>query len=228
MSIQSLRSAFRYRVARHVLIGPFLFVWGRPKVTGREHIPPKGPVILAANHLAISDSFFVVQSARRPVMFLAKADYFTQPGLRGRFKKTFFSGMGQIPVDRSGGAKASPAIEAATGIVEGGGAWGIHPEGTRSPDGRMYRGKTGVVRVAAATGTPIVPIALTGTNNRTKSNFWKSRVGVDILPPLDLSWVDPTNEQDIRKATDELMQSMRATTGQEYVDTYAKPGSATK
>ncbi|MFW0789704.1 lysophospholipid acyltransferase family protein [Gordonia sp. CPCC 205333] len=228
MSIQSLRQAFRYRVARHILIGPFLFVWGRPKVTGQQNIPKTGPVILAANHLAISDSFFVVQSARRPVMFLAKADYFTQPGLRGKFKKVFFSGMGQIPVDRAGGAKATPAIDAATGIVDGGGAWGIHPEGTRSPDGRMYRGKTGVVRVAVATGTPIIPIALTGTDNRNRTNFWKSRVSVDILPPLDLSHVHADNETEIRDATNTLMAQIRAKTGQVYVDTYAKPGSATK
>ncbi|GAB09817.1 putative acyltransferase [Gordonia araii NBRC 100433] len=228
MSIHDLRAAFRYRVARHLLIGPFLFAWGRPKTTGHQNIPRKGPVILAANHLAISDSFYVVQCARRPVMFLAKSDYFTQPGLKGRFKKTFFSGMGQIPVDRSGGAAASPAIEAATSIVEGGGAWGIHPEGTRSPDGRMHRGKTGVVRVAVATGTPIVPIALTGTDNRSWRNFWKSRVTVDILPAMDLSWVDPDDEKQIREATNRLMQAIRSETGQEYVDVYAKPGSATK
>jgi 1-acyl-sn-glycerol-3-phosphate acyltransferase len=228
MSIQTLRQAFRYRVARHLLIGPFLFVWGRPKVTGQHNIPRTGRVILAANHLAISDSFYVVQAARRPVMFLAKSDYFTQPGLRGKFKKVFFSGMGQIPVDRAGGAKASPAIDAATGIVDGGGAWGIHPEGTRSPDGRMYRGKTGVVRVAVATGTPIIPIALRGTDNRTIKNFWKSRVSVDILPPLDLSHVHAGNEQEIREATNTLMAQIRDRTGQEYVDAYAKPGSATK
>lgn len=228
MSIQDLRAAFRYRVARHFIIGPFLFVWGRPRTTGRQNIPRTGPVILAANHLAISDSFYVVQSARRQVMFLAKSDYFTQPGLKGKFKKTFFSGMGQIPVDRSGGTAASPAIEAATKIVEGGGAWGIHPEGTRSPDGRMHRGKTGVVRVAVATGTPIVPIALTGTDNRTRRNFWKSRVAVDILPPLDLSWVNPDDEKQIREATNHLMEAIRSTTGQDYVDAYAKPGSATK
>lgn len=228
MSIQSARAAFRYRVARHLLIGPFLFVWGRPRTTGRGNIPRTGPVILAANHLAISDSFYVVQCARRPVMFLAKSDYFTQPGLKGRIKKIFFGGMGQIPVDRSGGAAASPAIDAATEIVTSGGAWGIHPEGTRSPDGRMYRGKTGVVRVAVATNTPIVPIALQRTDNRNRRNFWKSRVGIDILPPMDLSWVDPDNEEQIRAATDQLMEALRARTGQEYVDVYAKPGSATK
>ncbi|MDF0531241.1 lysophospholipid acyltransferase family protein [Tsukamurella sp. 8F] len=228
MSLDELRAAFRYRVARHILIGPALWVWGRPKVTGRQHVPPTGPVILAANHLAISDSFYVVQSARRPVMFLAKSDYFTQPGLRGRFKKIFFSGMGQIPVDRSGGAKASPAIAAATSIVEDGGAWGIHPEGTRSPDGRMYKGHTGVIRVAAATGTPVVPIALTGTDGRTRSNFWKSHVSVDILPPLDMSDVTPEDEVSIRRATDRLMNAIAARTGQEQTGVYAKPGSGTK
>ncbi|GED96353.1 lysophospholipid acyltransferase family protein [Gordonia crocea] len=228
MSIRELRAAFRYRVARHLLIGPFLFLWGRPKTTGQEHIPKHGPVILAANHLAISDSFYVVQCARRPVMFLAKSDYFTQPGLKGKFKKTFFSGMGQIPVDRSGGSAAAAAIDAATSIVEGGGAWAIHPEGTRSPDGRLHRGKTGVVRVAVNTGTPIIPIALTGTDNRTWRNFWKSRVTIDILPPLDLSWVKPDDEKQIREATDKLMQAIQSTTQQEYVDVYAKPGSARK
>ncbi|QKT05878.1 1-acyl-sn-glycerol-3-phosphate acyltransferase [Gordonia sp. X0973] len=226
MSISDLRAAFRYRVARHLLIGPFLFVWGRPKTTGRANIPRKGPVILAANHLAISDSFYVVQCARRPVMFLAKSDYFTQPGLRGRLKKIFFSGMGQIPVDRSGGDASSPAITAATKIVEGGGAWGIHPEGTRSPNGAMHKGKTGAMRVAVATGTPIVPIALTGTDNRTLRNFWKSRVRIDILPAMDLSGIGPDDHEKIRAATDEMMRAIRAKTGQDYVDVYAIPGSA--
>ena len=228
MSIHDLRAAFRYRVARYCFVGPFLYFWGRPKVTGTHNIPRTGPVILAANHLAISDSFYVVQCARRPVMFLAKSDYFTQPGWKGKFKRTLFSGLGQIPVDRSGGTAASPAIEAATRIVADGGAWGIHPEGTRSPDGRLHRGKTGVVRVAVATGTPIVPIALTGTDNRTRRNFWKSRVSIDILPAMDLSWVNPDDEKQIREATDQLMQTIRSQTGQDYVDVYAKPGSATK
>ncbi|GAA4400780.1 lysophospholipid acyltransferase family protein [Tsukamurella soli] len=228
MSLDSLRSTFRYRVARHALIGPALWVWGRPRVTGRQHIPRTGPVILAANHLAISDSFFVVQSARRPVMFLAKSDYFTQPGLRGRVKKVFFSGMGQIPVDRSGGAKASPAIDAATKIVRSGGAWGIHPEGTRSPDGRIYKGHTGVIRVAAATGTPVVPIALTGTDGRNRRTFLRSRVTVDVLPPLDMSDVSIDDEVSIRRATDRLIDAIAARTGQERVPVYAKPGSARK
>ncbi|GAA1097359.1 lysophospholipid acyltransferase family protein [Tsukamurella spumae] len=224
MSLSSLRAAFRYRVARHLLIGPALWAWGRPEYSGLENIPRTGPVILAANHLAISDSFYVVQSARRPVMFLAKADYFTQPGIKGKFKKIFFSGMGQIPVDRRGGSVSAPALEAATGIVESGGVWGIHPEGTRSPDGRLYKGKTGAVRVALATGTPIVPIALRRTDHRTLKNFWKSRVVVDVLPPLDLSDASPDDQDSIRRATDRMMDAIGARTGQDRVPEYAKKG----
>ncbi len=224
MSLSSLRAAFRYRVARHLLIGPALWVWGRPEYTGLENIPRTGPVILAANHLAISDSFYVVQSARRPVSFLAKADYFTQPGLKGRFKKTFFAGMGQIPVDRRGGSVSAPALEAATGIVTDGGAWGIHPEGTRSPDGRLYKGKTGAVRVALATGTPIVPIALRRTDNRTWRNFWRSRVSVEVLEPLDLGDASADDQESIRRATDRLMDVIGARTGQTRVAEYAKKG----
>lgn len=226
MSVSTLRSAFRYRVARHLLIGPALFVWGRPKITGQGHIPRRGPVILASNHLAISDSFYVVLCARRPVMFLAKSDYFTAPGVRGKFKKVFFSGMGQIPVDRSGGAAASPAITAATSILKSGGAWGIHPEGTRSPDGRLYKGHTGVIRVAVATGTPVIPIALTGTDGRTLSTFRHSRVRIEVLPPVDLRDVTLGDEGSIRAGTDRLMAAIAASTGQECATVYAKPGSA--
>lgn len=224
MSLSSLRAAFRYRVARHLLIGPALWAWGRPEYRGLENIPRSGPVILAANHLAISDSFYVVQSARRPVMFLAKADYFTQPGLKGKFKKIFFSGMGQIPVDRRGGSVSAPALEAATKIVDDGGAWGIHPEGTRSPDGRLYKGKTGAVRVALATGTPIVPIALMNTDHRTLKNFWKSRIVVDVLSPLDLSDASTDDQESIRRATDHMMDQIAERTGQERVPEYAKKG----
>ena len=224
MSLSSLRAAFRYRVSRHLLIGPALWAWGRPEYTGLENIPRSGPVILAANHLAISDSFSVVQSARRPVSFLAKADYFTEPGLKGKFKKVFFSGMGQIPVDRRGGSVSAPALEAATKIVEDGGAWGIHPEGTRSPDGRLYKGKTGAVRVALATGTPIIPIALGRTDNRTRKNFWKSRVTVDVLPPLDRSDASLDDQESIRRATDRLMAVIGEHTGQTRVPEYAKKG----
>ncbi|WP_040767672.1 1-acyl-sn-glycerol-3-phosphate acyltransferase [Tsukamurella sp. 1534] len=224
MSLTSLRAAFRYRVARHLLIGPALQAWGRPAITGGGHIPRTGGVILAANHLAISDSFYVVLAARRPVSFLAKADYFTEPGLKGRFKKVFFSGMGQIPVDRRGGSVSAPALEAATKIVEEGGAWGIHPEGTRSPDGRIYKGKTGAVRVALATGTPIIPIALTGTDHRDRTNFHQSRVTVQVLPPLDISDASLDDEASVRRATDRLMDVIAERTGQERVPEYAKKG----
>lgn len=132
--------------------------------------------------------------------------------------------MGQIPVDRRGGSVSAPALEAATGIVEGGGAWGIHPEGTRSPDGRLYKGKTGAVRVALATGTPIVPIALGRIDHRTLKNFWKSRVTVDVLPPLDLSDASVDDQESIRRATDRMMDAIGARTGQAKVPEYAKKG----
>ncbi|MFC7753374.1 lysophospholipid acyltransferase family protein [Tsukamurella soli] len=113
-------------------------------------------------------------------------------------------------------------------MVRSGGAWGIHPEGTRSPDGRIYKGHTGVIRVAAATGTPVVPIALTGTDGRNRRTFLRSRVTVDVLPPLDMSDVSIDDEVSIRRATDRLIDAIAARTGQERVPVYAKPGSARK
>lgn len=230
MSLSSLRAAFRYRVARHLLIGPALWAWGRPEYTGLENIPRSGPVILAANHLAISDSFYVVQSARRPVSFLAKADYFTEPGLKGKFKKVFFSGMGQIPVDRRGGSVSAPALEAATKIVEDGGAWGIHPEGTRSPDGRLYRGRTGLVRIAFEANVPIIPVGVIGTDKVSPPgpfSWHAERVQVKFAKPIEPIEYDIPSDPDERHAlersvTDRLMQEIQALTGQEYVDEYAK------
>ncbi|WP_334314140.1 lysophospholipid acyltransferase family protein [Rhodococcus sp. Rp3] len=161
------RTVVAYRLCRHVLIGPVLYLWGRPKFVGRDNLPRRGPFVVAANHLAVLDSFYLVLAARRPVIFFAKNEYFARTGVVGRMQRWFFSLLGQIPVDRNGGATASAALEQAIGIVQGGNAWGIHPEGTRSPDGRLYRGRTGAVRVALATGVPIVPVAITGTSRHT-------------------------------------------------------------
>jgi 1-acyl-sn-glycerol-3-phosphate acyltransferase len=217
----SFMRAVTYRVCRHVIIGPALHVVGRPRIIGRQHIPQRGAVIVAANHLAVIDSFYLILAARRQVFFLAKADYFTRPGLVGRLQKWFFTSLGQIPVERSGGAAAKPAITAATSIVRDGNAWGIHPEGTRSPDGRMYRGRTGVMRVAMTTGVPVIPVAITGTRKTRGLRWWRrDRVVIEILPPLDLAPFVATN--DCRGATDALMGLILAHTGQEYVDDYAR------
>ncbi len=215
-------SACFYRLCRHALIGPALHLIGRPKVSGREHIPRCGPVIVAANHLAVLDSFYLTLAARRQITFLAKGEYFDKGGIVGGFQRWFFSAMGQIPVDRRGGSHASPALTAATRIVEQGGAWGIHPEGTRSPDGRLYRGRTGAVRVALETGTPIVPVAITGTRPDLSTPWWRRRVTVEILEPLDLTPYRSDGAAGARAATDALMLELAARTGQEYVGAYAK------
>ena len=183
----SIGNACAYRLCRHVVIGPALYLLGRPKIVGRRNLPRCGPVIVAANHLAVLDSFYLTLAARRQVTFLAKGDYFDRGGLTGRLLRWFFTAVGQIPVDRRGGSAASPALEAASRIVERGGVWGIHPEGTRSPDGRLYRGRTGAVRVAMDTGAPLVPVAITGTKPDRSVPWWGRRVVVEILEPLDLA-----------------------------------------
>lgn len=218
----SIVNACAYRLCRHVVVGPALHLLGRPKIVGRHNIPRRGPVIVAANHLAVLDSFYLTLAARRQVTFLAKSDYFDRGGLTGRLQRWFFTAVGQIPVDRRGGSGASPSLEAATRIVEHGGTWGIHPEGTRSPDGRLYRGRTGAVRVAMDTGAPLVPIAITGTRPDRSVPWWSRRVVVEILEPLDLTPFRSTSGDDVRAATDALMAVILSRTGQEYVDTYAK------
>ncbi|MEU1984804.1 lysophospholipid acyltransferase family protein [Nocardia sp. NPDC019395] len=221
----SLWSTLCYRLCRHVLIGPGLRLLGRPKVHGREHLPRRGAFIVAANHLAVLDSFYLTWALRRQVFFLAKSDYFDRPGFRGRFQRIFFRAVGQIRVDRRGGQRASAALDAATGIIDAGRVWGIHPEGTRSPDGRLYRGRTGAVRVAMATGVPLIPVAITGTRPDPATPWWRRRVVVRILAPLDLEPFTRSGAHDARAATDSLMRQIAARSGQQYVDRYAKSWS---
>ncbi|WP_431818474.1 lysophospholipid acyltransferase family protein [Gordonia jacobaea] len=217
-----LWTALVYHVCRYLLIGPTLYVFGRPKVTGREHIPRCGPVILAANHLAVLDSFYLTLAVRRHVTFLAKREYFDKPGLFGRTQRWFFAAMGQIGVDRRGGSASSASLRAATTILAHGGAWGIHPEGTRSPDGRLYRGRTGAVRVAMDTGAPLIPVAITGTRPGSAVRWWQQRVCIHILEPLELGPYRVEGAAGIRAATDELMRRISTQTGQSYVNTYAR------
>jgi len=211
-----------YLLYRYLLIGPTLRVIGRPRIRGHEHVPRRGPAILAANHLAVLDSFYLTLAARRPTAFLAKSEYFDGPGISGALRRGFFSSVGQIPVDRSGGTAASPAIEAAVRIVHRGGVWGIHPEGTRSPDGRLYRGRTGAVRVAMETGAPLLPVAITGTRSYGSTPWWRRRVTVEILPPMDLTPFRDTGTDGVRAATNALMHTIGTRTGQQRVDAYAK------
>jgi len=207
-------------MCRAVLIGPALRVVGRPQIVGREHVPRRGAVILAANHLAAVDSLHLALAAGRCVHFLAKDDYFTSPGTRGWMLRRFMAATGQIPVDRAGGGSAHPAVQTAVEILRRDGAWGIHPEGTRSPDGAMYRGRTGAVRVALATGAPLIPVAITGTAP-ARGFRRRERVRVEFLPPRDLSGV-AADRDGIRVATDALMDVIAGRTGQRRVDDYAR------
>jgi 1-acyl-sn-glycerol-3-phosphate acyltransferase len=153
-----------YRVVRRVISAVFRLIF-RPVVEGLEHVPGTGPVILAGNHLSFIDSVVIPLVVPRRVTFLAKAEYFTGPGLRGWAMKVFFTGIGAVPVQRGGTRdETTAALEAATGVLEEGGAFGIYPEGTRSLDGRLYRFRTGVAWLGLATRAPIVPVGIQGTD----------------------------------------------------------------
>jgi 1-acyl-sn-glycerol-3-phosphate acyltransferase len=216
-----------YPLMKHVLLGPALRAAFRPDVTGLDSVPRTGPVILAANHLAFIDSFVLPLVVPRQVFFLGKNEYFTVQGLRGRMQAAFFRGVGAIAVDRSGGRAAAAALEAAAGVLERGEVFAIHPEGTRSPDGRLYRGRTGVGRLALRTGAPVVPVALLGTREvqpRGRRLPRPARIGIRIGEPLSCTGSEKDHTA-VRAATDQVMQAIQKLSGQEYVDSYApRPG----
>ncbi|WP_245769808.1 lysophospholipid acyltransferase family protein [Streptomyces radiopugnans] len=200
----------------------------RPWVEGLENIPAEGPAILASNHLSFSDSFFLPAVLDRKVTFIAKAEYFTTPGVKGRLTAAFFKGIGQLPVDRSGGRGAGEAaVRSGIQVLERGELFGIYPEGTRSPDGRLYRGKPGgLARVALATGAPVIPIAMIDTEKIQppgKVVPKLMRPGIRIGGPLDFSRYQGMDGDRfvLRSITDEVMYEIMKLSGQEYVDMYA-------
>ena len=185
-----------------------------------------GGVVLASNHLSFSDSIFLPLVLKRRVTFLAKADYFTGTGVKGRLTKMFFTGVGQLPVDRSGGRASSAALDAGLKVLRAGDILGLYPEGTRSPDGRLYKGKTGVARMAIEAGVPVVPVAMINTDKvqPTGTVIPKiQRVGIRFGAPLDFSRYAGLEEDRfvLRSATDEIMYALMELSGQEYVDMYA-------
>ncbi|MCG5432710.1 1-acyl-sn-glycerol-3-phosphate acyltransferase [Mycobacterium sp. MYCO198283] len=215
-----------YWLFKFIFMGPLLSLLGRPKVEGLEHIPDSGPAILASNHLAVADSFYLPLVVRRRITFLAKAEYFTGTGLKGWFKRWFFTVAGQVPIDRSNADAAQAALETAKRILDQGKLLGMYPEGTRSPDGRLYKGKTGLARLALETGVPVIPVAMIGTNvvNPPGSKMWRfGSVTVRIGAPLDFSRFDGLagNRFIERAVTDEVMYELMELSGQEYVDLYA-------
>jgi 1-acyl-sn-glycerol-3-phosphate acyltransferase len=215
-----------YWWSKYVLIGPLLRLVFRPTIEGREHVPQTGGAILASNHLAVADSFFLPLFVPRPVTFLAKREYFTQPGLLGFVKRVFFTGMNQVPVDRAVGSAAQAAMDTAIRLLREEKVLGIYPEGTRSPDGRLYKGKTGVARMALETGVPVIPVAMIGTNrvNPIGSRIWRPYpVHIKIGKPLDFSrYAGMAGDRFIeRSMTDEIMYALMELSGQTYVDLYA-------
>jgi 1-acyl-sn-glycerol-3-phosphate acyltransferase len=208
------------------ILTPFLRIVFRPWVKGLEHVPKHGPAIIASNHVSFSDSFFMPLVVPRKVTFLAKSDYFTGRGIKGFFKKQFFSMAGQVPIDRSGGQASDAALSTALRVLGEGNMLGIYPEGTRSPDGRLYRGKTGVARIALEAGVPVIPVAMIGTHEIQPPGKILPRIkrpGVVFGKPLDFSRYAgmSTDRFVLRSVTDEIVYELMQLSGQEYVDTYA-------
>ncbi|MCL8027027.1 1-acyl-sn-glycerol-3-phosphate acyltransferase [Nocardioides sp. BSK12Z-4] len=215
-----------YWFLKWIALGPFLRAVFRPRVTGADHVPLEGPAILASNHLSYADWLFMPLTLSRRVTFVAKAEYFTGTGIKGWLQKTFFSGSGQVPIDRSGADAAAGAMLSAKRVLAEGGLFGIYPEGTRSHDGRLYRGKTGVARLALETGVPVIPCAVVGTDvvappGKKFGAF--TRPVVLFGEPLDFSRYEglANDRYILRSVTDEIMYEIMRLSGQEYVDMYA-------
>lgn len=215
-----------YWSARTFVVSPITRLLFRPWVKSRANVPETGGAILASNHLSFSDSVFMPALLDRQVHFLAKMEYFTGSGVKGWVTRRFFEAANQLPMDRSGGAASLRSLDAGLDALRAGKLLGIYPEGTRSPDGRLHRGKIGVAKLALAAGVPVVPIAMIGTDRvqpigRTVPTI--RRVGVIFGEPLDFSHLRE-QAQDIavlRQVTDEIMEAIRRLSGQEYVDLYA-------
>ncbi|HEY7045237.1 MAG TPA: lysophospholipid acyltransferase family protein [Nocardioidaceae bacterium] len=212
-----------YWLLKWVLIGPLLKFIFRPWAEGTENVPEEGGAILASNHLSYSDWLFMPVTIPRRVTFVAKAEYFTTPGFKGWMQKTFFSGAGQVPIDRSSGTAAAGAIATGLRILASGELFGIYPEGTRSADGRLYRGKTGVARMALEAKVPVIPIAVVDTDivappGKVFGRF--GRPGVRFGKPLDFSRYEGLEDDRfvLRSITDEIMYEIMQLSGQEYVD----------
>ena len=215
-----------YWLFKYIFMGPLLSLLGRPEVEGLDYVPHSGAVILASNHLAVADSFYLPLVVSRRITFLAKSEYFTGTGIKGWFTRWFYTAAGQVPIDRTDADSAQSALTTAERIVGEGKLLGMYPEGTRSPDGRLYKGKTGLARLALQTGVPVIPVAMIGTDvvNPPGSKMWRfGRVQVKIGKPMDFSRFEGLagNRFIERAVIDEVMYELMRLSGQEYVDLYA-------
>jgi 1-acyl-sn-glycerol-3-phosphate acyltransferase len=212
--------------ATELIAYPLLRAYFRPEVHGLEHVPRTGSVILAANHLSAADEVFTPVAARRQVAYFAKSEYFTQPGLKGRFVARAFREFGHVPVDRADAQAAASTIAIGTRLLGQGSALGIYPEGTRSPDGRLHRFRTGVARLALNSGAPVIPVGLVGTDRvmiEGDRRWHRSHVEVRFGPPLQFSGrgEDRRSSSALREVTEIVRVAVQGLSGQEYVDRYA-------
>lgn len=215
-----------YRAFKHVFIGPALRALCPSTVEGVENIPSSGAALLAYNHLSATDWLFVPLAVPRKVTHVAKSEYFTGTGPKGAFQRWFFSSAGQVPIDRSGGDASRSALESLKKVLARGDVAAIFPEGTRSPDGRLYKGKTGAARIALEAKVPVIPVGVIGTDKvlpPDSAKFHPHPVTVRIGKPLDFSrFYDFVGNHYIeRSIADEIMYEIMRLTGQEYVDQYA-------
>jgi len=212
-----------YWLLKYIVLGPILKLIFRPQVEGRDLVPRTGAAIIASNHLSFCDSIFMPLMVRRKITFVAKAEYFTGKGIKGFLIKNFFVGTGTIPVDRSGGRAAQAAMDTGLRILRSGQLFGIYPEGTRSPDGRLYRGKTGVARLALESGAVVVPVAMLNSDivQPTGKILPKvMRVKIRFGKPMDFSrYAGQVGDRFVERAiTDEIMYELMELSGREYVD----------
>ncbi|MFI9392291.1 lysophospholipid acyltransferase family protein [Streptomyces bauhiniae] len=215
-----------YHLLKYVLLGPVLRLVFRPRIEGLDHVPDSGAAIIAGNHLSFSDHFLMPAILRRRITFLAKAEYFTGPGLKGRLTAFFFRSAGQIPVDRSGKEAGQAAVREGLKVLGRGELLGIYPEGTRSHDGRLYKGKVGVAVMALKAGVPVVPCAMIGTFEAQPPGRKIPRlrpITIRFGEPLEFSRYAGMEDEKavLRAVTDEIMYAVLELSGQEYVDRYA-------
>ncbi|MBP1325564.1 1-acyl-sn-glycerol-3-phosphate acyltransferase [Leucobacter exalbidus] len=215
-----------YWIFKHLIIGPLLKTIYRPWVEGTENIPGSGPVILVGNHLSVIDSFFLPVMVDRPVYFLAKSDYFTGKGVKGWIVKKFMLGVGQLPIDRSGGKASEASLTTGLSVLDRGDVLGIYPEGTRSPDARLYRGRTGVARLVLESGAVVVPVVMIDTEKAMPIGVRIPRIrriGTVIGKPLDFSRFAGMSADRfvLRSVTDEITLEIQKLSGQRYADVYA-------
>lgn len=215
-----------YWILKYLVVGPIIKGIFRPWIAGARNVPKEGAAILASNHLSVMDSVFLPLMLERPMSFLAKAEYFTGKGLKGWATKWFMKGTGQIAIDRSGGSASEAALNTALQVIGRGDLLGIYPEGTRSPDGRLYKGRTGIARMALVAKAPVVPVVMVDTDTMMPIGSSRPRImriGIVIGEPLDFSRYEGLEDDRfvLRSVTDEIMIALQRLGGQEYVDDYA-------